>query len=186
MCEAESDDKKCFFLFHVTLELFTLPVLIYLEVEEHDARVLHRALDGPQEGDSLSSVNESMVVGESDVHHGLAHHLRGKNRSDSYMKQLSRGIYLAVAHHRPLKSPVHPEDGRLRRVDDGGSKERSEDAAVRDRECSTIHVLHCQLIVFGLLAEGGDTLLDVGVVHVVHVPQDRYDEALEGRYVDLQ
>ena len=85
MCEAESDDKKCFFLFHVTLELFTLPVLIYLEVEEHDARVLHRALDGPQEGDSLSSVNESMVVGESDVHHGLAHHLRGKNRSDSFL-----------------------------------------------------------------------------------------------------
>ena len=62
---------------------------------------------------------------------------------------------------------MHAENGRLRGIDDGCSKEGPEDAPVGDGEGAAVHVLHGQLVLLGLLAQGHDALLDVRVVHVL-------------------
>ena len=64
---------------------------------------------------------------------------------------------------------MHAENGRLWGVDDGGSKEGPEDAPVGDGEGAAVHVLHGQLVLLGLVAQGHDTLFNVRVVHVLHI-----------------
>ena len=64
---------------------------------------------------------------------------------------------------------MHAENGRLRGVNDGGSKEGPEDAPVGDGEGAAVHVLHGQLVLLGLITQGHDALLNVRVVHVLYI-----------------
>ena len=47
-----------------------------LEVHEHDPWVLHGVLDCPKEGNSLATVDQTMIVSEGNVHHGPDHNLQ--------------------------------------------------------------------------------------------------------------
>ena len=47
-----------------------------LEVHQHDPRVLHGVLDCPKEGDSLATIDQTVIVSEGNVHHGPDHHLQ--------------------------------------------------------------------------------------------------------------
>ena len=52
-----------------------------LEVHQHDSGVLDGVLDSSQEGDSLATVDQAVVVRESNVHHWADDNLR-KSRSE--------------------------------------------------------------------------------------------------------
>ena len=105
--------------------------------------------------------------------------MRNRNAVDKYTHNCL--LHLSIPADRPLERPVHPEDGRLRWVDDGRAEERAEDAAVGDGEGASLHVLDGQRVLLGLLAEGGDALLDVGVVHVLDVAEDGDNQTLKGK-----
>ena len=47
-----------------------------LEVHQHDPGVLNGVLDSSQEGDSLATVDQAVVIGESNVHHRADDNLR--------------------------------------------------------------------------------------------------------------
>ena len=64
---------------------------------------------------------------------------------------------------------MHAENGRLRGVDDGGSKEGSEDAPIGNGEGAAVHVFHGQLVVLGLISQGHDALFDVCVIHILYI-----------------
>lgn len=49
---------------------------VHLEVEHEALGVLDNVLDALQEEDRLAPVDEAMVVGQSDVHHGADLYLR--------------------------------------------------------------------------------------------------------------
>ena len=55
-----------------------------------------------------------------------------------------RGTDLSLYGDRSVNSGVHAKDGRLRRVDDGGSKHRPKHSSIGDGECPSIHVLNRQ------------------------------------------
>merc|ERR1719402_1348290 len=98
-------------------------VVALSQVEEHDAGILHGSLDGLQECDSLATVHQPVVVRQGDVHHGT---------DDD----------LSIPDDRSLKCPVHPQDGRLRWVDDRSAKERTKHSAITDGEGTTVHILN--------------------------------------------
>ena len=47
-----------------------------LEVHQHDSGVLDGVLDSSQEGDSLATIDQTVIVSEGNVHHGPDHHLQ--------------------------------------------------------------------------------------------------------------
>ena len=47
-----------------------------LEVHQHDPGVLNSVLDSSQKGDSLATVDQAVVIGESNVHHRADDNLR--------------------------------------------------------------------------------------------------------------
>ena len=104
----------------------------------------------PEECDSFTTIDETVIVGESDVHHGA---------DDD----------LSVPHHGPLEHAVHAEDGGLGWVDDGSSEQGAKHSAVTDGEGASVHVLHSQLVILGFLSQRGDTFLNVGVAHGLNV-----------------
>ena len=60
------------------MEVFLVMVGSDLEVHEHDPWVLHGILDRPKEGDSLTTVDQAMVIREGNVHHRPDHNLKCK------------------------------------------------------------------------------------------------------------
>ena len=68
----------------------------------------------PEECDSFTTIDETVIVGESDVHHGA---------DDD----------LSVPHHGPLEHAVHAEDGGLGRVDDRGSEQGAEHSTIAEK-----------------------------------------------------
>ena len=56
-----------------------------LEVHQHDSGVLDGVLDSSQEGDSLATIDQAVVVGESNVHHRADDNLQ-KSRSENKNK----------------------------------------------------------------------------------------------------
>lgn len=99
--------------------------------QEESGGVLDVALDDVQEGDGLAAVDEAVVVGDGDVHHGA-------------------DLELAVDDDGALLDSVHVEDGGLGVVDDGGAEEGAEDAGVGDGEVSALEVGHGELAVASL------------------------------------
>lgn len=62
--------------------------------------------------------------------------------------------HLATDGDGSVEDAVHPQDGRLRRVDDGRAEHGAEHSAVADGEGSSVHVLHGQLVLTRLQGEG--------------------------------
>ena len=71
----------------------------------------------PQECDSFTAINQTVIVGEGDVHHG----------SDDD---------LTVPDHGSLKHAMHAQDGGLGRVDDGSPEQGTEHATVTEMSVS--------------------------------------------------
>ena len=65
----------------------------------------------PQECYSFTAINQTVIVGEGDVHHG----------SDDD---------LTVPDHESLKHAMHAQDGGLGRVDDGCTEQRPKHSSV--------------------------------------------------------
>ena len=80
-----------------------------LEVHQHDPGVLNGVLDSSQEGDSLATVDQAVVIGESNVHHRADDNLR-KSHLDKKDKtsniQEGTALYLAIPDNGPLKGPL--------------------------------------------------------------------------------
>ena len=99
--------------------------------EEHLPGVLDHLLDLDKEGDGLAAVEDAVVVGQGEVHHGA-------------------DLDLAVDGDGLVLDGVQAEDGGLGQVDDGGAHEGAEDAAVGDGEGAAGHVFDGELVVAGL------------------------------------
>ena len=89
----------------------------YIDKERKPMTISHNSQAAmstlPEECNSFTSINETMIVCKSDVHHGSDGHL-------------------TVPHHRPLKHSMHSKNGRLWRVDDGGSKQGSKHSTIAE------------------------------------------------------
>jgi hypothetical protein len=102
--------------------------------KQHLPRVLDHLLDLDEEGDGLAAVEDAVVVGQGEVHHGA-------------------DLDLAVDGDGLVLDGVQTQDGGLGQVDDRGAHEGAEDAAVGDGEGAAGHVFDGELVVAGL--EGG-------------------------------
>ena len=132
----------------------------------------------PEECNSFTSINETMIIGESDVHHGSDDHL-------------------SLSHHRSLKHSVHSQDGGLRRIDDWSPEQRSKHSSVTaildtrinlcsrvsnfnipDCEGSTVHVFYSKFIILCFLSKSSNSLLNVSITHVSNISEDRHHQTL--------
>lgn len=87
--------------------------------EQHLARVFNKLLDLHEEGDSFPAVEETVVIGEGEVHHldsiskcHTAHSYRATHRSDNN---------LPVDNNRLVLDRMETKNSSLRQVDDRGS-----------------------------------------------------------------
>lgn len=60
------------------------------------------------------------------------------------------GSYLASHDHWSINDGMHAQDGRLRGVDDGCSKERAKNTSIADGKSTTIHIFNGKFILPGL------------------------------------
>ena len=89
---------------------------ITLDAQQESSRVLDLVLHTHQEGHRLSAVDQTVIVGQRQVHH-------------------RPGLDLAVlGDHGAHLRGVHAEDGALGRVDDGRTEQRAEHTTVGYRE----------------------------------------------------
>ncbi len=100
-----------------------------------------------------------MIVAQREVHHRTNHDL-------------------SINRDRALLDTVHPENPRLRRIDDRGAEERSVDPAVRDRKNATLKIWQTELAVAGLRCVIDDVFLDLGKTLLITVADHGDDEAL--------
>ena len=113
--------------------------MISSNFEQHSLGVLNQRLDALQEQHCVLAVEQPVVVGEREVHHGP-------------------GDDLIAPDHWPVDDRVHSEDGALRRVDDRSAHQRAESAAVGDGESAALHVLQRDLPFLSLLSEMREAL----------------------------
>src|SRR4029079_11752455 len=125
--------------------------------EQQPGRILEGILDGDQELHGLAAVDDAVIVGQRDVHHGPHHDL-------------------AIDHHRAFLGRVHPENSAWRHVDGGRGQQRAECAAVGDGERAAGELLDADLAVARLLRVQPDVLLDVGHALQIGVAQHRNHE----------
>ena len=97
-----------------------------IPLQQHAPRVLDVLLDLDEELDRFPAIEQTVVVGESKVHHGP-------------------DLDLAIDGNRPVLDGVEAKDGGLREVDNGSTVERTEDTAVADGEGAASHVLDGEL-----------------------------------------
>jgi hypothetical protein len=95
-----------------------------------------------QKRDSLSAIDESVVVRQRNVHHLSGYH----GTIDDGGSQLGG---------------MHAQDGALGRVDDGGAEQRAKHTAVRDSKGSSSHVFNLNLSGLSLLSVMADSLFDI-------------------------
>ena len=87
-----------------------------LDAQQESSGVFNLVLDTHQEGHGLSAVNQTVIVGQREVHH-------------------RPGLDLAVlGDHGAHLSRVHAQNGALGWVDDGGAEQRAEHTTVGYRE----------------------------------------------------
>src|SRR5690606_6624161 len=128
------------------------------DVQQHACRVFQQILDGHQEADCFLAVDQTVVIGQGQIHH----------RQDDH---------LTIHGHRALLDLVHTQNGGLRRVYDRRGQQRTEYATVGDGEGTAGHLFHGQLAVTRLATELGDGTLDLGQVHELGVTQYRNHQA---------
>jgi hypothetical protein len=100
-------------------------------LQEHPARILDVLFDLNQKLHCLSSVEQTMIVGESQVHHGSDDDLSGDNN------------WLLV-------DSMQSKNCCLRQIDDWSSHQGAKDSSIADSEASTGHILDCELVVTSL------------------------------------
>src|SRR5437879_5521829 len=123
-----------------------------LNLQEHPFRILNALPDTYEEKNGLATVDQAMIVGESQIHHGP---------NDN----------LVVYRDRPPLNDVHAQDGALRRVEDRSRQKRAENAAVRDREGAALEIGHGDLAVSSFLGQLGNPLFDVCESQTIGVAQ---------------
>src|SRR5579883_2169606 len=131
------------------------------DLEEDPVRALDALLHADEELDGLATVDDPVIVGERDVHHGPHDDL--------------------VAHgDGALLDRVHAEDPALGRVEERSGEQGPVDPAVRDREGAAREVVRKELVLLRLLAELLDRLLELGEGERLGVADHRDDEPLPG------
>src|SRR5690242_8693265 len=99
-----------------------------LYVQQQALRVFEIFLDAHEERDRFTAVDETVIVGQGKVHH----------RTD---------LDPVVDGYGPRLNLVHAENARLRRIEDRGRHQRTEHAAVRDREGAALQLFEPELAV---------------------------------------
>jgi len=128
------------------------------QVKQNLLGVLDTLLNLAEEEDGFTTIDDSVIVSEGNVH----------DRS---------GQDLAAYDGRAELGCVHAEDSTLRHVDDRSTHHRSEDSSVGDGEGASSHVLESDLVVTGLSGETSESQLELSETHVVTVTNDRDDQS---------
>lgn len=100
-------------------------------LQKHASGILNVLLHLDQELHRFSAVQQSVIVGESQVHH----------RPD---------LNLAVDGNGSLLDGMETKNGTLGEVDDGSTHERAENTTVADCEGTASHVLDGQFVITSL------------------------------------
>lgn len=102
--------------------------VISYNLEKHFPGILNVLLNLDQKLNSLSAVQEPVVIGQRQVHHWP-------------------DLHLPVDSDRALLDRMQTQNGRLGQVDDGCSHQRTKDTAVADGKGTTGHVLDGELAI---------------------------------------
>ena len=137
-------------------------IACFSDVEEDLLGVLDALLDLSEEQNSLTAIDDPVIVGKRNIHDGASH--------DG--GSLDNGSHLGG---------VHTEDGTLGHVDDRSTHHRAEDATVGDGEGATGKILKSDLAFASLGSELTETLLKVMETIVLGVTKNRHNEAGRGR-----
>ena len=135
---------------------FSFSRLVHLsisQVEEHLLWIFDAFLDLAKEQNSLTSINNTMIISESHIH----------DWSGNDGSSLDYRAHLGC---------MHTKDGTLRHVQDWSSHHGSKDSTIGDGECASSHVLKSDLILTSLGSQASQSLLKVCKVHVLSIPND--------------
>src|SRR5205807_688842 len=117
-----------------------------------------RFLDPLEEGHRFAAIDDAMVVGERDVHHGP---------NDD----------VALAGNGAFLNGVHAENSALRRIDDGCREQGTVNAAVADGKGAAAEILRAELVLFGATPKITNRALDFGEAQALGIPQNWNDQA---------
>ena len=106
----------------------------------------------------LATVDDSVIVGYRQIHHGTYD-------------------YFTVHNHSSLLYGVHPEDAALGRIKDGSGKHRTVNATVRYGEATALHILKSDLPVTRCVCVIYYGLFYLSKGEFLAVPHDRNDQA---------
>ena len=146
-----------------------------LNIEQHSSGVFDARLDLLKENNSLSTIDNSMVISQSQVpnsHQNIyftkfhLHHGSGDN--------------LVFNNNRSVNNGVHTEDSRLRKVDDGSTHKRSENSTVGDGEGTTSQFFRSNLVVFTSSTQIKESLFNIGKTESFAVSDDGDEETSRG------
>jgi len=130
-------------------------------IEQHNLWVFNAFFNLAEEEDSLSSVNNAMVIGKGDVHDGSCHDCAANN------------------DWADLRC-VEAEDCALWHVHDRGTHHGSEDTSISNGESSSGQVFEGDLAVASSGCQVCEAVLKVGEAHVLGVSNDWYNESCWG------
>lgn len=91
-----------------------------LKPSKNSSGVLNTRLDLPEEQDSFTAINQTVIVCKGDVHHWPDDHLEREWVNNRLFVFLSETC-LSIFRDRALKGAVHSENSRLRWIDNGRS-----------------------------------------------------------------
>lgn len=147
--------------------------------EQHLPGVLDELLDLHQESDGLPSVEETVIIGQSEVHH-LDCSLEIFESCEVIERAYWSDLDLAVHNDGLVLDGVETEDSSLGQVDDRGSHQATEDTTVADGEGTSSHVFDGELVVPGFPTEIRNGLLDLNHVLRLGVTDDGGNQTLLG------
>lgn len=157
---------------------------LYDNLKKHLPGVLDVLLHLDEELNSLPAIKQSVVVGESQVHHRA-------------------NLDLSVDSDGALLDSMETQNCALGKVDDRSTHQGAEDAAVADGESAASHVLNGELTIASLqvtvstatlaiqmrgnsylLAHIGDRLLNANEIHGLNITDYGSDKTLLGGHSD--
>src|SRR4029434_4175074 len=141
--------------------------LLYLQ--QHARWIFDGLFDAAEKGDCFPAVDDAVVIGPRDVHHGTNDHP-------------------ALPCHRPLLNSVHSQDAALRRINDRRGQQGAIDAAVADRESATLELFEFEFAFLCTPDKVGNGELDFGETHSLGMAQNRHHQASAAadRYADIK
>mmetsp|Transcript_16129 Transcript_16129/g.31610 ORF Transcript_16129/g.31610 Transcript_16129/m.31610 type:complete len:239 (+) Transcript_16129:41-757(+) len=142
--------------------------MMHSQIQEHSGGIFNLLLDVFEEGHGISTVDNTVVVGQCNVHHGT-------------------DFYLAVNDNGSLENAVHPKDGRLRGVQDRCSEKRTINATVGNCEGTSDHVFHGDLACPCPFAEVANGSLNASKGQRLAVAENRHHQTRRGghSYADI-